>query len=208
MVFSPDLLVDMTEERVLTVSDDRAIKQYKYLRYDNFSEVFRPWDPRFPNVAQRVAGLIRERMPDARVEHVGSTAIPGCAGKGVVDLLLMYSPGRLAAARDALDELGFQRQTGLNPFPEERPLRVGAVEHDSEIFRLHVHVVAEDADEAAELIDFRDRLCADPSLVQEYVASKVAALTAGPINNIEYTRAKEPFIHRVIGRPEPTERDE
>ncbi len=94
MVFSPDLLVDMTEERVLTVSDDRAIKQYEYLQYDNFDEVYRPWDARCPEVAQWVTGLIRERMLDARVEHVGSTSIPGSAGKGVVDLLLRYSPGR------------------------------------------------------------------------------------------------------------------
>ncbi|MBA2452979.1 MAG: GrpB family protein [Chloroflexia bacterium] len=190
------------------MSDDAAIKLYEYLQYDNFSEVFRPWDPRFPDVAQRVAGLIRERMPDARVEHVGSTAIPGCAGKGVVDLLLMYTPGRLAAARDALDGLSFQRQTGLNPFPEERPLRLGAVAHDGELFRLHVHVVAADSPEAAEQLDFRERLCADPALVEEYVAHKRAALAAGTANNIDYNRAKEPFIHKVVGRPISVEKDE
>ena len=190
------------------VSDDGAIRTYEYLQYDNFAEVYRPYDPRCPEVAQRVAALIQERMPEARVEHVGSTAIPGCDGKGIVDLLLMYSPGRLAAARDALDGLGFQRQSGPNPFPEERPLRLGALEYDGELFRLHVHVVAEDADEAAELMDFRDRLRADPGLVKEYVASKRAALTGNPTNNIDYNHAKEPFIQKVIGRPESVKREE
>src|SRR5215207_2109508 len=88
-----------------------------------------PWDPRAPEVARRVAGLIRRRLPEAMVEHVGSTAVPGCAGKGVIDLLLLYPPGRLAAARDALDALGFQHQGGRHPWPEERPMRVGSMCH-------------------------------------------------------------------------------
>lgn len=208
MISSSDLLIDVTEGNVPAVSEDGLIGMYEYLHYDNFAEVFRPYDPRCPEVAQRVAGLIVEQMPNARVEHVGSTAIPGCDGKGIVDLLLMYAPGCLAAARDALDELGFQRQTGLDPFPEERPLRLGALEHDGELFRLHVHVVAEDAHEAAELIDFRDRLRADPGLVEEYVAGKQSALAGDPTNNIGYNRAKEPFIQKVIGRPGSVKRAE
>lgn len=185
-----------------------AIRAYEYLHYENFAEVFRPYDARYPDVAWRVAELISERMLDARVEHVGSTAIPGCDGKGTIDLLLMYGPGRLAAARDTLDGLGFQRQTGHDPFPEERPLRLGTLQHDGETFRLHVHVVAEDAAEAEELIGFRDRLCADPSLVKEYVASKRAALSRDSVNNVTYNRAKEPFIHGVIGRQESVTRNE
>lgn len=179
---------------------DDAIGEYTYLRYDHPDEVYRPYDARFPAVARRVAKLIGERMPAARVEHIGSTAIPGCAGKGIVDLTLVYAPGQLVAARDTLDGLGFQRQVGLDPFPEERPMRVGTLEHDGATFRLHVHVVASDAPEVTEHMRFRDRLCADPALVEEYMASKRAALSNGGVNNIDYNLAKEPFMHRVIGR--------
>lgn len=176
------------------------IGTYAYLHYENFDEVYRPYDVRFPEVAQRVIDLIEAAMPDARVEHVGSTAIPGCAGKGVIDLLLTYPPGRLDAARDALDGLGFQRQGGADPFPEERPLRLGTLEHAGETFRLHVHVIAAGDPEAAELLAFRDRLRADPVLVEEYMASKRAALLKDGVDNIAYNRAKQPFMHRVLGR--------
>lgn len=176
-----------------------VIGEYTYLRYDHPEEVYRPYDERFPAVARRVADLISERMPDARVEHIGSTAIPGCAGKGIVDLMLVYEPGRLLPARDALDGLGFQRQVGVDPFPEERPMRVGTVEHDGATYRLHVHVVVSDAPEVVDQLRFRDRLCADPALIEEYMASKRAALSNGGVNNIDYNRAKEPFMHRVMG---------
>lgn len=177
---------------------DGQIGSYVYRNYNDPDDIFRPYDPRFPEVARRVAALIEARMLDAQVEHIGSTAVPDCAGKGNVDLMLLYPPGRLATARDELDVLGFQRQTGADPFPEERPMRVGTFTHDETTFRLHVHVVAEDDPEPEKLLRFRDRLRSDPALVAEYVASKKAALTAGPTDNIAYNLAKESFIHGAL----------
>ena len=188
-------------------SDGGAIGRYEYIRYEDPADAFRPYDPRCPEVARRVADLICRRMPEARVEHVGSTAVPGCAGKGVVDLLLVYPPGRLAAARDALDGLGFQRHVAPGAFPEERPVRIGTLEHDGTTFRLHVHVVAADSPEVAEQLRFRDRLRADPGLVAEYVTRKRAVLEAGVADGGAYNRAKEPFIRAVIDGPAPPAQD-
>src|SRR4051794_20987782 len=101
-------------------------------------------DPRAVDVARRVGTLIESNLPGVVVEHVGSTAVPGCAGKGVVDLMVLYPPGRLPAVRDTLDELGFQRQTTRDPFPEGRPMRIGSVDHDGTRFLLHTHVIAAD----------------------------------------------------------------
>lgn len=178
--------------------DNAPIGTYTYLDYTDPAQIFRPDDPRFPEVARRVAAIIEGRMPDARVEHIGSTAVPGCAGKGIVDFQMLYPPGRLAAARDTLDGLGFQRQTGLDPFQEDRPLRVGTIEHDGTVYRLHVHVVAGDDAEAEELRYFRDRLRSDPTLLAEYVASKQAALASGVPDNIAYGQAKQPVIRRAL----------
>ncbi len=188
-------------------SDAGAVGRYAYVRYDDPADAFRPWDERCPAVALRVAGLVRGRLPGARVEHVGSTAVPGCAGKGVVDLLLLYPPGRLAAAREALDGLGFQRHAAPGAFPEERPVRIGTLEHDGTTFRLHVHVVAAGAPEVAEQLRFRERLRADPGLVAGYVARKRAALEAGVADGGAYNRAKEPFIRTVIDGPAPPAQD-
>ena len=109
--------------------------------YEPLPAICNDHDPRSFEVAKRVADLIESHLPDVRVEHVGSTAVPGCAGKGVVDLMVLYPPGRLPDVKDVLKALGFQQQTGRNPFPEERPLRLGSIEHDGTRFRLHVHVI-------------------------------------------------------------------
>ncbi len=138
--------------------------------YEQLPATCNDHDPRSFEVAKRVADLIESHLPDVRVEHVGSTAVPGCAGKGVVDLMILYPPGQLPEVREGLDALGFQRQTGRNPFPEDRPLRLGSIEFDSTRFRLHAHVIAVDSPEVLELRTFRDRLRGEPMLLEQYVA--------------------------------------
>jgi GrpB-like predicted nucleotidyltransferase (UPF0157 family) len=59
---------------------------------------------------------------------------------------------------------------------------------------IHVHVVPESGPEAAELLDFRDRLRADPDLVAEHVAAKRAVLDVGVLDGVDYAEKKGKFI--------------
>ena len=139
--------------------------------------------------------LIAERLPDTTVEHVGSSSVPGCDGKGYLDFVIPYRDvAHLDAINDALFALGFARQRGRDPFPESRPMRIGAIDQEGETFLIHVHVVPESGPEAAELLDFRDRLRADPDLVTEYVAAKRAVLDAGVLDGVDYAEKKGKFI--------------
>lgn len=158
------------------------------------------YDPRAPAVAKLVANLITGRLPAVSVEHIGSTSIPGCAGKGVIDLMVLYPPGQLDAIKDALTALGFQPQPNANPHPESRPCRVGTVRYDGTPFRLHVHVIPPESPEIERQRAFRDRLRADPQLVATYVAAKRVAIAAGRTDAARYNADKEPFIASVLAK--------
>jgi GrpB-like predicted nucleotidyltransferase (UPF0157 family) len=149
-------------------------------------------------VAQRIAALITTRLPTVGVEHIGSTAVPGCAGKGVVDLMLLYPEGQLEVARETLDGLGFQRQTAGHLFPESRPMRVGALKHRGQLFRVHVHVIAATAPEVAALRAFRDRLRGDPQFAAAYVAYKQSVLATGVTDPQDYTHLKGTFVEAAL----------
>jgi GrpB-like predicted nucleotidyltransferase (UPF0157 family)/mannose-6-phosphate isomerase-like protein (cupin superfamily) len=157
-----------------------------------------PHDPRSIEVAREVGRLIEGHLRGVVVEHIGSTAVPGCAGKGIVDLLIAYEPGRLGEVRDGLDALGFERQTGRDPFPEERPMRVGSIEFDGSRFPLHAHVVDSTSPEARELRSFRDRLRAEPSLLAQYVAVKRKILAEGKPDSLDYCIRKGDFIAATL----------
>ena len=168
------------------------------LEYQLQPPTYTEYDPAFVAVAARVMSLIESAAPWARVEHIGSTAVPGCAGKGIVDLLALYRVGRLAATRKAIDALGFQPQRTGHAFPEDRPMRVGALEHGGRVYRVHVHIVAEDSPEVAELRRFRDVLRADSALRDAYQAKKRAILQTGLSEPLGYTSAKGEFINAVL----------
>ncbi len=166
--------------------------------YESLPAGFEEHNPKAAQVAGLVAAALRVRMPSLRVEHVGSTAVPGCAGKGIVDLAILYAAGQLACTRALLDELGFQRQTGPDPFPEDRPMRVGALKCDGRTFRLHAHVVSATAPEAAELLAFRDRLRGDPVLREAYVARRREIIAGGVSDSLDYCYAKSAFVERTL----------
>jgi GrpB-like predicted nucleotidyltransferase (UPF0157 family) len=159
------------------------------------------YDPGAVGAAAQVAALIESEVPWAQVEHIGSTAVPDCAGKGIVDLMALYPPGKLETTREAIDRIGFQRQRIGHIFPEERPMRVGAIEHAGKRYRLHLHLIGANSPEKATLRRFRDALRADSALRDAYQAKKRAILRSGVREPEDYTQAKGEFIVSVIGRP-------
>ena len=158
-----------------------------------------PYDSQSRRVAAWVAEIIRRADGSLQIEHIGSTAVPGCWGKGIIDLLVLYAPHRLDAARKALDRIGFQRQGGEDPFPESRPMRVGSVEYFGRPYRIHAHVVEADCSEARDLIRFRDLLRRRVELRRAYEAEKRAILARGITRSSEYSNAKGLFIRRALG---------
>jgi GrpB-like predicted nucleotidyltransferase (UPF0157 family) len=158
----------------------------------------RDYDPRHAVVAKAAADHISSRLPDVRVEHVGSTAVPGCAGKGIVDLMIAVPDGRMAEVKESLEELGFQRQPHRDPFPEDRPMRVGSLERDGEIFLLHVHCIPADSPEVEDMCFFSVCLQADPELLRAYVECKRKIIASGTTDSTDYCVEKGRFIDSVL----------
>lgn len=166
--------------------------------YEVSPAAYHAYDPRAAEVARQVADLITAHAPRVVAEHIGSTSVEGCEGKGIVDIMALYESGELEELKAALDRLGFQKQTTRDPFPESRPMRVGAISDDGEIFRLHVHVIAIDSEEVADLRRFRDRLRSDADFKNAYAARKRAIIESGISDSIDYTEAKDSFIKAAL----------
>jgi GrpB-like predicted nucleotidyltransferase (UPF0157 family) len=156
------------------------------------------YDAAAPAVAARAGALIERAARWVEVEHVGSTAVPDCSGKGIVDLMTLYPPGKLPDTRIVIDSIGFQHQQAGHTFPEERPMRVGAIEYGGKLYRLHVHVIESGSEEAESMRRFRDTLRARPELRDAYQARKRAILEAGMSEPADYTHAKGEFINAVL----------
>jgi 5-(carboxyamino)imidazole ribonucleotide synthase len=170
--------------------------------YERRPSACHPWDPRTVDVARELARLIASARPGTVVEHVGSSAVPGLAGKNVVDLAVEVAPDDIPGFTDAMLSLGFGRQGGIAPFPPTRPMLTGSVVHDGESYRVHLHVMPPARDELPELVAFRDALRADPALRAAYAAEKERIVAAAPDGeaNLLYTAHKADFVLDALYR--------
>lgn len=157
-----------------------------------------PYDPQAPEVASALNDLIRNLLPDVEVEHIGSTSVPGCAGKGFIDLMVLYRDGSLEEAKAGLATLGFQKQTSRDPFPEDRPMRVGSFTFKGSEYQIHTHVIDVNSTEAIELRAFRERLRQDAQLRDAYIAEKRRILEAGISDHVEYCIEKSVFVEKIL----------
>jgi len=154
-------------------------------------------DPHAPEVARRLIALIGTHWPATPAEHVGSSAVPDLAGKGIIDLLLAAEPAQIPAITQALLELGFQHQLPA-AFPATRPMLWGTYRHGATEYRVHVHVVPASSPEVAAMRGFRDALRADPHLRRRYAALKRAIVAGGPADPVAFTKAKHDWIAATL----------
>lgn len=180
----------------------------RILPYEVLPASHEPPPPYLAAAADALAGAIHAREPALDVQHVGSSAVPGLPGKNVIDLAVVYLPGRLEAARDVLDAMGFQRQEGEHAFPEARSMRRGTIEWEGVRVRVHAHVIARGCQEHAELVAFRERLRNDPELCERYAAEKRRVLATGLTRGVDYAIAKGDFVRAVLRDMGFPERDE
>jgi len=154
-------------------------------------------DPDASEVARRLITLIATRWPATPAEHVGSSAVPGLAGKNIIDLLLATPPAHIPAITQALLELGFQPQRPA-AFPPTRPMLWGTFRHGATEYPVHVHVVPAGSPEVAALRGFRDALRADPHLRRRYAVLKRAIVAGGPADPVAFTKAKHHWIAATL----------
>lgn len=169
--------------------------------YERPKAEFHPYDRR----AVDVAGIMKERieaiLPEVSVEHIGSTAVPNCPGKGIVDMMTLYPDGSFERVISLLKALGFQRQGPefRNRFPDERPVVMGTFDYDKTPFLVYIHVIHKDSYEAVRFRIFRDRLRSNPDLLTAYVEVKKKIIDEGITNSDDYVEMKRSIIERILG---------
>ena len=135
--------------------------------------------------------LLSAILPDARIEHVGSSAVPGAYSRGGVDICVAAPRGAFDEALGVLCEAGYvqrwldegaDRQAVLATAHAAVPLTLRLIESGS-------------AHES--LMRLRDALRADPTLLSRYNAIRIEA---GPLGAAAYADAKAAFFADVLSR--------
>jgi GrpB-like predicted nucleotidyltransferase (UPF0157 family) len=158
-----------------------------------------PYDPAWPAAYEVIAARLKKALGDAalRIEHVGSTAVPGLEAKPVIDVDLTVADNHDEDAYvPALERLGFTLLIRGYWWYGHRLLI-----HQNP--RANVHIWAPNCPEAARHLIFRDWLREHPGERQRYVDAKHAAAEQihsrhGTTN--DYNAHKQAAIREIYAR--------
>ena len=155
------------------------------------------YDDRWPALYEEESARIREVLGSllVRIEHVGSTAVPGLAAKPILDIAATISD--IERAKECIDPLAEIGYVYMAEFEADLPNRRYFRKDQRPLYRTHhLHMYGEGHEEFESYLVFRDYLRANVSTRGEYEDLKRRlAKTAG---RAEYTKSKGPFIVSVL----------
>ena len=159
------------------------------------------WPETFSGISQAVAAALGRLA--LRIEHVGSTAVPGLGAKPIIDLdVVIESPRVLPLVAEALSTLGYTHEgdggiSGREAFRREGAA-VPADGSGREWPAHHLYVCPRDSEELRRHLLFRDYLRSHPEAAARYDALK-RELARRYANDIDaYVEGKSAFVERIL----------
>lgn len=147
------------------------------------------WVARFEVESDRVRRALGAAA--LRVEHVGSTAVPGLAAKPIIDLVVTVADMENEdLVVPGLESAGYELRVR-----EPGHLMFRTVERD-----VHVHVWADSDREVSRVLRFRDRLRESPADLAAYERLKRQLATREWADGNEYADAKGPLIEAILAK--------
>jgi GrpB-like predicted nucleotidyltransferase (UPF0157 family) len=170
-----------------------------------------PYNPVWPILFESEAIFLESKLPGSlvnRIEHFGSTAVPGLAAKPVIDILVQV--GSLEETKKLIVPLlesegydYFWRTDTPSPY-------AWFIKRDSGGKRTHhIHMVEADS-KLWDRLYFRDYLKEFPDEAKRYEALKLSLADEYPSDRIAYTEGKTEFVVAITERAKQyyTERKE
>ena len=166
------------------------------------------YDPAWPDRFATIGAALHERLGERalRIDHIGSTAVPGLAAKDVIDLQVTVA--HLKVAEDWPDELLPNLRRRPRVTTDHVPLGVISDAHEwtklywSDDVSLHLHVREDGRLNQRYPILFRDYLRADPMAAGAYGLLKRALAEVAADDLDIYYAVKDPACDLIVAGAE------
>lgn len=183
-------MIESLEERIRRVTSEEVSVE--------------PYNPQWPLLFQQERQHLLACLPQRliqRVEHFGSTAIPGLAAKPIIDILVGVTSLDTAKTQivPVLEAQGYEyfwRPTYGDDVP---PWYVWFIKRDARTGRrtCHIHMVESHMGEHWDRLLFRDYLIEHADVAAQYQALKVDLAARYAHDRIRYAEEKSAFIRRI-----------
>jgi len=157
-----------------------------------------PYDSEAPKIFEDIRCYLCNLVPrEIEVEHVGSTAVVGLAGKGIIDVLIITRQELMWDTVRLLESKGFR----FNPeggTPPERLFVSGPYRYKGRELHIHLHITFHGSKEHEEKLLFRDYLRQHPEEARRYYELKERWDIEAGSDDSKYGELKTPYICEVL----------
>ena len=156
------------------------------------------WPRRFDELRRLIWPVVAEVA--LRIEHVGSTSVPGLAAKPIVDMTVVVARrSDVPPAIERLATLGYRHLGNLDIEDRE------AFDHRADLPRHNLYVCPEGTIGVVNQVAVRDYLRAHPEAARRYGALKKQLAAQFPTDIASYVFGKTDFVLDVLRRAGLTE---
>jgi GrpB-like predicted nucleotidyltransferase (UPF0157 family) len=141
------------------------------------------------NIYLEIEAKIIEILPNARVEHVGSSAISGAISKGDLDIFVGITQDDFLKAIEFIKRIGFNEK--LDTLRTDSLCMMTSSTYNEDVA---VQLVA-NGSEHESFLKFRDKLRSNPDLVSRYNQLK---RDCKGLSHDNYREVKSAFIETVL----------
>ncbi len=155
---------------------------------------FEQYDENYPSAFSRAAETIRKVLPNAKLEHVGSTSVPGLGGRRVLDIVVIATPKDSEVIHEKLLSIGYKDF----PYAYVKPMLCGSVQCNGSEYPLLLYVLPQDHEYVRGWLAFREYMRKHPEEVKQYEQVKKEAISSGKSDPRRYQNAKTPYLEGLV----------
>lgn len=160
--------------------------------------VFKPYSKYFPSIFELEKTRISKKLHTKhQIEHIGSTAVPGLGGKGIIDIAVAVKKNDMAKVANNIKQIGYNfrpKASDNNKFF----FRIDLPDKKGGYKRYHLHLTYPESNYWKQDLAFKDYLIKNPKIAQKYAKVKQSAANRSNNNEQSYKKIKTPMIQKII----------
>lgn len=168
------------------MASDYKNRKWSIVPYDQ------KWKDAFKQEAEVLARIFGDNV--IVIEHIGSTSVPGLAGKPTIDILIIVDDiSGIDALNPKMEAFGYE---ALGEHTMPGGTRLFIKEHNNE--RLyHVHIFQKNHSHIKEMLDLRNYFRSHPKIVKEYSQLKFDLFKKYPNDYALYRKEKDKWMEKL-----------
>lgn len=159
--------------------------------------IFKPYDSKFKNIYLKEKVKLQKILPDRiKIEHIGSTAVPGLGGKGIIDIAILIPKKDWKKYVNLLEKKGFDYKP--RPGDEKRKFMQKIVRYSGKERRIHIHLTTKEFWNS--FISFRDYLIENKEEMDKYARIKKEGIKRAKNDGKKYRMYKVDILKSLASK--------